>query len=124
RGIVSPHQQVTQIVQRLRVVRVELDRFSVGRLRVVVPPEPLEDEPEIVPAGGGVGTERRGASDQRERVVKVARLESDHAEKVQRIAMVGAALEDAPVAAFGFGKTSGAVMGERLRERAFYERVL
>ena len=108
-----------QIVVRFGEFRRERDRSPVGGNGGIELSAALERDAEIGVQRRVAVIERQSAADQRHRSRVVALLMRQHAEEVQRVAVVGLAVEDLAVEGRRLGKHPGTVEGHGLaHERA------
>jgi hypothetical protein len=86
--------------------------------RFVAALQALEDLTQVVAVHRTVGPQRYGTLHELERVVQVPGLQRDDAEQVQRVGVLGLALQNAPVALLRLRQAAGSVQLERDGELA------
>jgi len=116
RRAILPRADDAQIVVRLGVPGIELDRHVVATRGLVVAPEALENLSQIIPANRRVGPQSHGTLHEREGDLEVPRLQRDHAEQIQRVRVLGFELEYCTIALLRLGQTAGSMVLERERE--------
>src|SRR5690349_12861346 len=104
---IAPRAQDSQVVVRLCIRWIELERGLVTGCRFIVTSVALENLSEIVPADGRVGPQRDGALDERERRCEIAGLQRDDTEQVQRVGMPRLALQYRAIAPLRVGQAAG-----------------
>ena len=116
RQAILPRAEVAQVVVRLGVTGIELDRRLVATDGFIVAPEALENLAQSVPANRGVGPQSRGALNELESGREVTCLQRDHAEHMQRVRVLRLALQYFSIAPLRLGQTAGSMLLERERE--------
>ena len=109
-----------EIVVRLRIIRLQGNRALKARDRCVGPVLPVQCDTEIVMCLGKIRFERYRPFEQLNRGRRVAALQVDHREQVERARMVRLSGDDRPAGAFRLVEASGGKIPQRRVQAARY----